>query len=372
MAPIAASAPPISVDWMSVGVGFSLLRIQSARLPCIGSLGAGEEQQGAVAADAQHAVGVVEQAEVARRLEGQLQHGMEKAVAAHEAFLRRIVDRHAVDGRRERPRDRISPGADGVVDALQRGAPLDGRGMGRGRAAPIDRIGLLAHELQLELPLAAQLVDQARHGVAAIAGALDQHGDADLVGLELLLARIAAQRQQPIARHRAADRDRPGRRRGLDGGIEHALPLPRALGGMALHDMAELVAEGGRQLGLVIEQGEQAARHEHIAAGTACALATGWSSTTKRELAGDGGLAHDLLADAIDIGLQRGVRIGRPDVALELARQGRRSPALPTGRRRGLRRNRCGACRPASTGEQREKYENRRKTTDPPARPPRP
>ena len=42
------------------------------------------------------------------------------------------------------------------------------------------------------------------------------------------------------------------------------------------------MAEGGRKLGLVIEQGEQAARHEHIAAGMAWALASGWSSTTKR------------------------------------------------------------------------------------------
>ena len=141
MAPIAASAPPISVVWMSVGVGFSRLRIQSARLPWRRTLGAGEEQQRTVAADAQHAVGVVEQAEVARRLEGQLQHGMEKAIAAHEAFLRRIVDRHAVDGV-EIGRAMGLARRRGVVDALQRDAPLDGCGMGRGRAAPIDRIGL--------------------------------------------------------------------------------------------------------------------------------------------------------------------------------------------------------------------------------------
>ncbi len=53
------------------------------------------------------------------------------------------------------------------------------------------------------------------------------------------------------------------------------------------------------------------------------------------EVARDGGLAHDLLADAIDIGLQRRVRIGRPDVALELARQGRDAGARLAG---GLRR----------------------------------
>ena len=36
---------------------------------------------------------------------------------------------------------------------------------------------------------------------------------------------------------------------------------------MALHDVADLVAEGGRQFGLVVEQGEQPTRHHHIAAG---------------------------------------------------------------------------------------------------------
>jgi len=38
LAPIAASTPSISADWMSVGVGLSLLRIHSARLPGMGSL----------------------------------------------------------------------------------------------------------------------------------------------------------------------------------------------------------------------------------------------------------------------------------------------------------------------------------------------
>ena len=136
--------------------------------------------------------------------------------------------------------------------------------MRRGGAAPVDRIGRFAHELQLELRLAAQLLDQAGHGIAAIAGAHEKR-EADPVGFEFLLARIAPERQQAVARHRAADRDRAGRRRGLDRGIEHALPGAGALGGMALHEVAELVAESGGQLGLVVEQGEQPARDENVA-----------------------------------------------------------------------------------------------------------
>jgi hypothetical protein len=71
------------------------------------------------------------------------------------------------------------------------------------------------------------------------------------------------------------------------------------------------------------------------------------------ELAGDGGLAHDLLADTIDIGLKGGVRIGRPDVALELARQGRDAGARGTRALRRIAGQRAGG----GTGEERKKYE---------------
>ena len=122
---------------------------------------------------------------------------------------------------------------------------------------------------------------------------------------------------------------------------------------MALHDMADLVAEGGRQLGLVVEQGEQPARHHHIAAGR-MRIGQRLVEHDEAELSGNGGLAHDLLADAIDIGLQRRVRIGRPDVALELARQGRDAGTrLAGGRLRRIVGKRAGG----GTGEEREKYE---------------
>ena len=135
--------------------------------------------------------------------------------------------------------------------------------MRRGGAAPVDRIGRFAHQLQLELRFPAQLLDQAGHGVAAIAGAHEQR-QAEPIGFEFLLARIAPERQQPVARHRAADRDRSGHDRGLDGGIEHALPGAGALGGMMLAEVAELVTDSGSQLGLVVERGEKPARDEDV------------------------------------------------------------------------------------------------------------
>jgi hypothetical protein len=59
-----------------------------------------------------------------------------------------------------------------------------------------------------------------------------------------------------------------------DGSIEHALAHARALRGVTLHEMTELMAEGRGELGFVLENRQQAARHEHIP-WTACALAKG-------------------------------------------------------------------------------------------------
>src|SRR3977135_4319475 len=110
---MAASESSISADWMSVGVGLSLLRIHSARLPGMGSL---------------------------------------------------VQEKNNSEWSRPPP----------SLPSVTPGQPLDRGGMRRGGAAPVDRIGRLAHELQLELRLPAQLFDQAGHGVAAIAGAHEQ------------------------------------------------------------------------------------------------------------------------------------------------------------------------------------------------------
>jgi len=95
---------------------------------------------------------------------------------------------------------------------------------------------------------------------------------------------------------------------------------------VALHDMADLVAERGGQFGLVIEQGEQAARHHHISAGRV-RIGQRLVEHDEAVVTGDARLADDLLTDAVDIGLQRRIRIGRPDIALELARHRRNSRA---------------------------------------------
>src|SRR5260370_30133739 len=123
--------------------------------------------------------------------------------------------------------------------------------MRRGGAAPVNRMGRCAEELQLELRLPAQLFDQAGHCVAAIAGAHEQR-QAEPIGFELLLARVAPERQQTVASYRTADRDRSGHDRGLDGSIEHTLPGAGALGGMVLGEMAQLMTESGGKLGLVL------------------------------------------------------------------------------------------------------------------------
>ncbi len=72
-----------------------------------------------------------------------------------------------------------------------------GAGWGRERAAVAGfaAAGRFAHQLILQPRLAAQLFDQADHGVAAIARARDV-SNADVIGLELLVTRIAAQLQE--------------------------------------------------------------------------------------------------------------------------------------------------------------------------------
>ena len=223
---------------------------------------AGEIEQRAVAADAQHALMVVVEPEIARGAEGDA-HDRDAGRSARARSLPRADRRPTCRrSRRDSPPGRSRP-ACRRRPAAQRHQTIVGRRMGRQRAGVAAVLGL-AHQLLLEPRLAAQFLDQGDHGVAAIAGARDV-ADADPVGLELLVARIAAQPHQPVARHRAADRDRAALHRGVDRGIHHDSALPLALGGVAFGDVAELVAHRGGELGLVVHQGEQAARHEDVA-----------------------------------------------------------------------------------------------------------
>ena len=135
--------------------------------------------------------------------------------------------------------------------------------MGRRRARPVADIRGLAHDLGLERRLAPQAVDQGCHRAAGIAGLYDV-AQRKPVGFQLLLARISSQRQKTVLGDRTADIDRTAGGSGLDGGVEHPLADPGALGRMTLDQMTEFVADRGGQLGLVLEEREESARDEDI------------------------------------------------------------------------------------------------------------
>ncbi len=137
--------------------------------------------------------------------------------------------------------------------------------MRRRGARPIADIGRLAHDLRFELRLATQAMDQPLHGTAAIA-CLGHVGEGEPVGFEFLLARIASQCQQAFVGDRSADRDgTTGRRRSDGSSVDHVLAYAGTLCGVTLNEMAEFMAERGGEFGLVFEDRQQAARHEHIA-----------------------------------------------------------------------------------------------------------
>ena len=172
--------------------------------------------------------------------------------------------------------------------------------------------------------------------------------DADPVGLELLVARIAAQLHQPVARHRAADRDRAALHRGIDRGIHHDAALPLALGGVAFGEVAKLVGHRGGELGLVVHQGQQAARHENVAARQGVSVGHRLVEDEEAIAAGHAGLAHQPLPDPVDEGLELGCGIGRPDRLLDVARQ--RIAALGDGGG-GLRGNAAGRAAAGQHGQ---------------------
>jgi hypothetical protein len=91
---------------------------------------------------------------------------------------------------------------------------------------------------------------------------------------------------------------------------------------MALHDVTDLVTQRGGKLGFVVEQGKQAACHHDVPSG-GMGIGQGLVQHDEAVMARDTRLPHQFLADTIDIGLQCGVWIGRTDIALEFARQGR-------------------------------------------------
>ncbi len=116
---------------------------------------------------------------------------MQERRPAHKSLVRCVVDRHAVDGREIARPIRIAGRGD-AGHAAQCDQPVIGRRMGRQRAAVagFGRLAGLACQLVFQPRLATQFVDQGDHGIAAVARARDV-AQADTIGLELLVARIA-------------------------------------------------------------------------------------------------------------------------------------------------------------------------------------
>ena len=146
--------------------------------------------------------------------------------------------------------------------------------------------------------------------------------EADPVGLQFLLARIAPQLEHAVARHRTADLDRAARHRGLNGGVDHALARLLALGGMALREMAEFVAHRRGQFGIVIDHGEQSAGDEHVATRNRMGIGKGLIEYVKPVGARKIGLADQPIADAIDQRLELRRIVDRAGLTLDRARQG--------------------------------------------------
>jgi hypothetical protein len=205
-----------------------------------------------------------------------------------------------------------------------------------------------AHHLLLEPGLAAQLLDQGDDRVAAKARARDVAG-ADAVGLELLVARVAAQLDQPLARHRTADRDRAAFHRRIDRLIHDVTALLLALGGVAFGYVAELMAHGGGELGLVVDQGEQPAGDEDVAAGQRMGIGDRLVEDEEAVCAVEATPGHQALADAVDHRFQRRRAIERADRLFDFARQW---PALGGGR--DGRGRLIGGRTAAGQGQQRE------------------
>ncbi len=136
---------------------------------------------------------------------------------------------------------------------------------------------------------------------------------------------------------------------------------PGALGGMSLHEVAKLMAEGRGQLGLVVEPGQQPARDENVV-GQGVGVGARHIENDETIVAAETRLGDQLLADAIDIGLKGGVGIDRTDFALDLARhRGRAALGGPlVGCRSGRRRRRRTALRGAGGGpnDERDKRQN--------------
>ncbi len=226
------------------------------------------EAQGLTAAvlDAEHRLRGVVEREAVRRHESETELGMQKASPANEAFARILaVDQSVYIGEifllvaftAARRRAELTRRCDRVLDALRRGRMRGEEVRGAGVNMRLTRIGL-------ELGVASHRGEEADRAIGIEAGTV-RDPDADAVGLELLGAREARERDL-----RLGERQCPGL-----GIAEHVLHhaahqrdltrLVLADGGVARDHVRHLMREHRGELGGVVGERDQPARHVELA-----------------------------------------------------------------------------------------------------------
>ena len=215
-------------------------------------------------ADADQRGALVLQRETLGRLEGEAELWMQEALPEREALGRVVAESDAVD------RAEIGV-AGGIPDARRADLPRFGDRLcdplGRGRMGR-HHVGLVgraeADQRSAQRAPAAERIEEAR-GRIRIVARLGDHLDADLVGLEFLLAREMRDRElhprllllallglrQQLIRN-------PGVQ--LRGALEFG-----ALGSVVRGDMSDLVRHHRRDFRAVVGEGEQPASDEDVA-----------------------------------------------------------------------------------------------------------
>ena len=137
--------------------------------------------------------------------------------------------------------------------------------------AVISRVGgeepVIAHAAPLHLPgkflLVRQHPNDFEHGDGVIAGVGEVAGP-QAIGLKLLIPAVAAQGRLAVGSRRLIERTAPGQKTEEGGAKAGTATGKLALLRMASHQVADLVAENGRQLGFVLEVGQEAPGNKDV------------------------------------------------------------------------------------------------------------
>ncbi len=189
---------------------------------------------------------------------------MDEAPAAHEALGRVVAVEDAVDSRQVAVVARLADPrrAEAPRHRHRMGHAFGRRGMGRHH---VGFRGLARVQRLAQVRGAAERDEETRGREGVVAGPRDDV-DTDLVGIDLLLAREARERQLRVALEGAAlvaVVDDVGRLAD-HGGALFELGPPRR---MALRHMGDLVRHHGRDFGRVVGERQEAARHVDVAGG---------------------------------------------------------------------------------------------------------